>query len=310
MVLVMGLMILGHMVLCFFAFKSARQNFEESTRWLRAKFTDPLKKSFPKLFFQVIGSVGLFHSPHQLRQDALEIAQDNKRGGLLILAMAGLASLVWLFMFNMLFKFEGSYLLFAGAVAHFSRKRFPHTSSFFWFVFFTGLFVMSISLAMRPGNLILRFGSFQEILFILADNRWPAVLGMLLLSVVLTPILRLEGWAWVAALLGVVMGAMSLSVALAFVMGEALGWHLMLWYESRKKASLKKLTLEMLLLQMGGTAVFLILYAILRSEFSFFKFGGDLNNLLARLRDFLFMIPIWLAFQTFILLIWGHFRAK
>ncbi len=312
MALGMFLLILGHVVLCYFAFGKAVKKFEESTRWLRAKFTVPVKKSFPHFFLQTIGSVPLFHSPQELKQDALELIDSGdwtKRQGLLLLGLAGLASIVWLAMFNLLFKLQGSFLLFSGALAYFSKKKFPHWGAFFWFIFYAGLFVLAVELAMRPGNIVMRSGAFQEVLFVLADNRWPAIIGALIFSAVLTLLMRLEGWAWVAALLGVVMGVMSLNVALVFVMGESFGWQILLWRET-KKSGMKKVAREMAIVHFAGLALFLVLYALLRNELFLFKFGEDLNNLLARIGDFLFMVPTWLAFQTFILLIWGHFRAK
>jgi hypothetical protein len=307
----MLLLAFGHAVLCFWAFRQATLKYEESGYWLSDKLRKSTRGSFAEFFARMAGLLLLKRSPFAEKKKALEILNENtRRHSLVHLCLSGLSAFIWWVLFYLLFKIAGAFLLFAGAIAHFSKKRFPYVASFFWFVFFTGLFVMSVELALRPGTFLTRSQDLQSIVFFLADNRWPAILGCIVLAGAATLLLRLEGWAWMAALLGVVMGIMSINVALAFVLGEGLGWQFLLWWESRRQAKVKKLTIEMLGVYILAMILFFSIYAYLRNQFVFFRFAGDLNNLLARLGDFLFVVPVWIAFQTIILLIWGHFRRQ
>lgn len=309
----MGLLLLGSIILCYWAFLTASQKFEESSRWLVGRLSLSAKSSFSSFAMNLIPSVMLTHSPYLARKAALGMLENGSwsaRYSLFLLCIASFASVIWMGFSLFVFQVLGGFLLVAAIPGFITKKKLPNLSAFFWMFFFLGLFLQTVETVMRTGNFVTQDPVYQNIVFALADNRILTVALWALLSTLFTFLLPLEALSFVISILGLSLGVMSLNVAMALVMGETLGMSLRLWWNHRGPSGLvTTVTKEVAALSLGALLVFGIVFVYLRGVLPLLQILSY-PSLADRLMVFICSFAGWTLFHIFILSVWGHFRSQ
>ena len=302
----------GFFFLIFWSFSQARGRLEATFLGIQKNWAQDHSPSFIKNFLHCLGFAVLSASPHQARLTGIALTGMQKRSwrwSLCLISLSAMAVLFWAGFLSMTFQWSGGVLLLAGFGALLIPKKWPSLISFFWCLFFLGLFLHSMENTLRMSSFLSQETKAQDIFLILSDNRLPAVLGWLLFSAMITVFLPFEGWAWIFSVLGLSMGVMGLNVALGFVIGESLGATFVFWRVVRKQApDFKKITLEYLSLHFFAAAIFLIVFGWLKSEFYEMSIlnSGPLSE---KIVLFLICALAWSGLVTVFALVWGHFKA-
>jgi hypothetical protein len=308
----MSFLVLGYLVLVYWAFYQSNIKFAESTRWLQEKLSVSPQRSFFDFASRLKVSVLLSSSPFEARKSAMIKLEDkswSERYALFYLCVAGLSSFIWVLISALAFNISGAFLLVFGALGALLPKKLPSLSSFAWMIFFIGLFLQGLELALRSGAFLIKDSQFEDIVFALADNRWPAVFMWFAFALIVSVFVQLEAWTLVLSIFGIYLGIMSLNTAVSLVIGESLAWFAILLWQSRKMSKSQKVAKGMLLIEVVSAVVFFLGYGWSRSELVLFELGS-FDNVTQRLNLFLITFLAWIVFQTAVLSVWGHFRAK
>lgn len=303
---------LGFFFLIFWSFSQAREKLEATFLRIQKNWVQDNSPSFIKHFLHCLGFAVLSASPHRARLTGIALSGMQKRPwrwSLCLISLSAMAVLFWAGFLSLTFQWSGGVLLLAGFGALLIPKKWPSLISFFWSLFFLGLFLHSMENTLRMSSFLTQEVKAQDIFLVLSDNRLPAVLGWLLFSAIITVFLPFEGWAWIFSVLALSMGVMGLNVALGFVIGESLGAAFVFWRVVRKQApDFKKIILEYLSLHFFAAAIFFIVFGWLKSEFYEMSSlsSGPLSE---KIILFLICALAWSGLITILSLVWGHFKA-
>lgn len=297
---------LGFLFLAAWAFSQARQQWSLSLdRYRPSKDADKFSRFFAQALFRAVALA----LPHQFQAQAFSQIKSQKRNireGLLEVCLAPAGVFFWVLLLAAVFQLAGGYFLIFGAVAAMIGQR--PAASWAWMIFFGGLFLHAVEMSVRMGGFLVQDPGYQDFVFWLADNRWPAMITWLLVAVLLTFAVRFEGWSWLVALGALALGIMGLNTAMVLVLGESLAWSLILFFKWRRSgAAGRRWSSELSFL----VAVEVILFLVV---FGFWRSGGGMNIspdfVVERLWTFLACALIWSVFSTLGLCVWGHFRAR
>ncbi len=303
---------LGLCFLAFWAFGQAREKLSLTFLKVQKDWAQGEGGSFIKRFLICWGFVVLSLSPHQVRLTGVALlgrGQWNTRWAFVLICLSASAVLFWAGMLSGLFQWPGGFLLVAGAGAVIVPKRWPALISFLWFIFFLGLFLHSMETALRMSSYLSQEALFQEVSFLLADNRLISVLSWLVLSVLITIFLPFEGWSWIFSGLGLSLGVMGLNVAVGLIIGESVGAALVFLRVIRKDApAFKKMAFEYFAVVAASAVIYLVAFGFFKSElYDLYSLGG--GPLPEKMAWLLICALAWSGTATLITLVWGHFKA-
>ncbi len=302
----------GFFFLIFWSFSQARGKLETTFLGIQKNWAQDNSSTFFVRFFHCFGFAVFSASPHRTRLTSVALCGMKRwpwRWSLCLISLSPMAVLLGAGFLSMTFQWPGGVLLLAGLGALLIPKKWPSLISFFWCLFFLGLFLHSMENTLRMSSFLSEDANAQDIYFILSDNRLPAVLGWLIFSAVITVFLPFEGWTWIFSVLGLSMGVMGLNVALGFVIGESLGAAFVFWRVVRKQApDFKKVIFEYLGVHFIAAGFFLFVFGLLKSEFYEISSlsSGPLSEKIAL---FLICALAWSGLVTVLSLVWGHFKA-
>lgn len=170
------------------------------------------------------------------------------------------------------------------------------------------LFVGEYFLRMNAGFLN------QEIPWLLiwtTDGRGLAVFGMMMAGLLMGVFLRMEGLAFVIALLGLAAGGLSLNGALMLWAGERAGLNLILWWSAHRGAwpkGARQMALGLVLTSMAGLLVGWLALGWMRSDLG--EFGALASGRLTeRIESFLVLSAILEFITVLLTFVWGHFAG-
>ncbi len=302
----------GFFFLIFWSFAQAREKLGLTFLGVQKGWAHEKNESFLRRFLICFGFAVLSASPHRVRLTSVALAGMKYWDGLwslCLISLSSLAVLFWAGFLSMTFQWPGGVLLLAGFAALLFPKKWPSLISFFWCLFFLGLFLHSMENTLRMSSFLSQEANAQELFLILSDNRLAAVLAWLLFAAVMTVFLPFEGWAWMFSVVALSMGVMGLNVAVGFVIGESLGAAFVFWRVVRKQApDFTKIIFEYLIVHLLAAVFFLMAFGILKSEFyemSSFSTGP----LPEKIAGFVICALAWSGLVTVLSLVWGYYRA-
>ena len=304
---------LGFFFLIFWSFSQAREKLGTTFLAVQKNWAQEISESFFKRLLLCLGFAVLSSSPHRARLTS--VALNGRKQwplcwSLSLISLSSMAVLFWAGFLSMTFQWSGGVLLTAGFGALIFPKRWPSLISFFWCLFFLGLFLHSMENTLRMSSFLSQEVNAQDIFFVLSDNRLPAVLGWLLFSAVMTVFLPFEGWAWIFSVVGLSMGVMGLNVAIGFVIGESIGAAFVFWRVVRKQApDFKKMIFEYFMIHIFAAASFIFIFGLLKSEF-YEMSNLNTGPLSEKIVWFLICALTWSSLVTGVSLVWGHFKAQ
>jgi hypothetical protein len=305
--------LLGFCFLVVWAFYQSREKLASTFLLIQTHWLPPSGMAFRPFFFRALGLALLSGSPQRVRLTGMAMLQSGKwslRWALLFLCFSSLGVIVWVGMLSLAFQLAGGYLLLFGAFGALCKKRLPSLAAFFWFLFFLGLFLFATESAVRMSTFLVQEESYQDFIFLLSDNRLPAVLLWLLCSALVTFMFEVEAWSWIFSVLGLSAGIMGINVAVALIVGESLGWALLfLRLHWRLDAAYRKLAIQYFLVNLIAALVFFIAYGWSRSEFIFISSASG-SPLQERIILLLGWGLIWSAGLTAVSMVWGHFQSS
>lgn len=146
-------------------------------------------------------------------------------------------------------------------------------------------------------------------IYTMADARTFTVLGFLGAAILVTLILRMEFWSlWLASLLFFAGGIAYLNFV-ALLLGQALGWAIFWFVQSRKSSKKNKIIMaEMLFMTLLTAIVFFVIV-------TWFKSMGlvdirIMSPLASKKISFILTWAFWEILLTVALSLWGHFRSQ
>ncbi len=303
----------GLCFLIFWSFLQARKNLAATFLKIQNDWAQDQSDSFVKKFLIYLGFVVLSLSPHQTRLTGIALNGRHlwkPRWSLLLISLSSMAVLFWAGLLSFSFQIPGGLLLLAGFCAVIIPKKWSSFISFLWFVFFLGVFLHSLETTLKMGAFLHQELLFQELTFLIADNRLLSVLTWMFVSILITFFIPYEGWSWVFSVLALSMGIMGFSVAMGFIIGENLGASLVFLKLVKKDApDFFRVALEYFLMTALAAVSFLFIYGFLKSEWQVLSFLGS-GTLPEKMSWFLLGALAWSGFATFLTLVWGHFKAK
>lgn len=309
----MILMWLGSIALMIFA-------MVESQKYLGAIFSKLQKGIFDKgfstklapLFFQASSSVWLEVSPQRSMFSSLALYNlrvQSLQPSVLVMALSPLGAW-WILLLGLLFlKINGFFLMGVSALSLLTVFVSPGFKNVFRWFFFTGLFLVSAELVLKNSSVLQSMMGQSDFAFFLADGRFPTVLALLAVGLLLSLLIQVEFWTFALALGLLVTNTISLNGALGLVAGERIGRMVFFWWMTRSlNQDCRRIGNHLAGISILGAFLGLMVAGELRSYF--LSLSLDLSNFQARTFQFTILFAVILMAQMTAQMIWGHFGSR
>lgn len=217
----------------------------------------------------------------------------------------------WVLILGLLFlSVNGSFLMGLSVVTLLTLMVSPKLKVALKILFYSGLFLVSGELMLKNSSIVQTMLGQSELAFFLADGRFPSVISLLIVALLLSLIVQVEFWTFALALSLLLTNTISLNGAMGLVAGERLGRMLFFWWQTRSlNQDCRRIGTQLSLVSSGGVVLGLLFAGEIRS---YIIFDLDLSNFQDKSLQFVILFSVILAFQFFAQMIWGHFcgRAK
>lgn len=301
----MILMWLGSFVLMLFGLAESQKHISMLFQNLQKSFLDKgLDASFGYMLVRSLDVVVLEASPQKSLYSGMALFNLRilgRRAGILVMCLNILGAW-WPLILGMLFlSFNGFFLLGLCTLGFINVGPAPKLKSLLQWLFATGLFLVGGEMMLRSSSVVQTLLGQSEWAFFLADGRFGAVIGILLISVVLTFAVKVEFWSLALGLGLLVTNTLSFNGALALVAGERIGTMIIFWWRSRGLS----LDCRKIGRQLAGFSILGVLVG--------FIVAGEVRSLSSfqdKSVQFVLMFAIILFFQFVAQMAWGHFASQ
>lgn len=309
----MILMWLGSIALMVFAMLESQKHLAAIfSKLQKGIFDRGFSTKLTSLFFQASSSVFLEVSPQRSLYSSMALYNlrvQSLQPSVLVMALSPLGAW-WILLLGALFlKVNGFFLMGVGALSLLTIFVTPGFKNVFRWFFFTGLFLVSGELVLKNSSVIQTMLGQSEFAFFLADGRFPTVLALLAVGLLLSLVIQVEFWAFAVAIALLVTNAISLNGALGLVAGERIGRMLFFWFMTRPlNQDCRRIGNHLAAVSVLGAILGLLVAGELRSYF--LSLSLDLSNFQARIFQFTILFAIILMGQFIAQMIWGHFGSR
>ncbi|MEN0058791.1 MAG: hypothetical protein AAGB31_08145 [Bdellovibrio sp.] len=310
----MILMWLGSWVLMMYGLTFSQAQFAEMMARLQKDFWNKgLESSFGKMLVRALDVVILEASPQKSLYAGLALRNLrvlSLRPSVLVMSLSTLGSW-WAIVLGLLFlSFNGFFLLGICALGFVTGGRLPQFKKFLQWLFGTGVFLIGGEAMLRHASVVQTFLGQSEWAFWLADGRMGAVLGILVIGLIASLVIKVEFWSLTLALSLLVTNTLSFNGALGLVAGERLGRMVLLWWHSRSlNQECRRLGQWGALSSALGVLIGFFLVGELRSLL-YFDFSSDRAAFQDKTLHFMLLFTVMLGCQLVAQMIWGHFASQ
>ncbi|MBV2169057.1 MAG: hypothetical protein KUL82_10135 [Bdellovibrio sp.] len=217
----------------------------------------------------------------------------------------------WVVILGLLFlSFNGFFLLGVCVLGLTGFGLTPKTRQFLKWIFATGVFLVGGEMMLRNASVISTILGQGEAAFMLADGRFEAVFMILLASLFMSFVVRVEFWSLAMGLGLLVTNTLSFNGALGLVAGERIARMILFWWQTRNlNQECRRIGLQFSLVSIVGVIVGFLVAGEIRSLF-YLGFSSDLSSFQERSLQFVLLFAVMLGFQFAAQMIWGHFGSQ
>lgn len=310
---VMILMFLGSVTLVLFGFQLALQSAKKLISPLHKTFVEQNGSTLAGMFVRgvFLNIIGL--STKENFEDTLSLWQSGlkaRRESVLRFCLASLGYWGALFLAALYLGFSGYFILgfaFFGFISIVQKR----TSPALWSMLLgLGIYLVGAEVALRQSSILVNLLGTSEAAFFLADGRFPAVFSLMLLSLILSLLLRLEMWSLIVSLGLLVTNIISFNGALGIVTGELLAVSILWIWKTRTLAAPQKgAVLKLAIASLIGTFLGFWIAGETKTYFDI-GFGADFAAYQGRIWSFVSLTGLIVLVHMAVLMPVGHFVAK
>jgi hypothetical protein len=224
---------------------------------------------------------------------------------MMCLSTLGAWSIILLGMFFL--GFSGLFLMGFGVILLFGLSKMEKLKDMIKVIFSAGLFLLGGEMIMRQGRVIPMMLGESDWAFFLADGRFAAVFGILILAFLISLIIEIEFWSVALSLSLLVGGVISLNGALGLVAGERMARAVLFYLRTRKlNDTCKKIGLGFSVTSFLGALLGLFMAGFVREGLPY-VYSSEGEILQDKVTIFIALWVVILATQFVAQMIWGHF---
>lgn len=314
----MILMWLGSFVLMMVGLSSSQKYAAEFFAALQKKFLEKgleagLGNSLKNMFIRSADVVLLEASPQRSLYSGLALYNLRVltlRPSALLMCLSTLGAW-WVVILGFLFmSFNGLFLMGLCSVMFLSALVTAKIDRVLKWIFSTGLFLLGGEIMLRNSSILQTTLGESDLVFFLADGRFPAVLGLLAAGLLLSLIVQIEFWTVALGLSLLFTNVLSLNGALGLLAGERIGRMLLFWWHTRSlNQDCRRVGAGFAAASSLGAIVGLLLAGFVRETLDL-----GYSNGMAAFQDkslrFMILFIVILAGQFVAQMVWGHFAGN
>lgn len=310
----MILMWLGSFVLMMFGLTESQKQIARLFAHLQKRVLDRGLENTTtgKLFIRALDLVVLEASPQRSLYSGMALYNlrvMSLRPSNLIMALSTLGAW-WVVILGLLFlSFNGFLLLGLCTLGFFTMWMTPRMKIILGWLFATGIFLVGGELMLRNSSIVQTILGQSELAFFLADGRFPAVMALMLLSLVTSLVVRLEFWSLALSLSLLLTNTISFNGALGLVAGERIARMILFWWHSRNlNQDCRRIGRQFSVVSIVGVLIGFLIAGESRVLLDF-GFSSDLAAFQDKSLQFVVLFAVILAIQCLAQMIWGHFGS-
>lgn len=310
----MILMWLGSFVLMMFGLtESQKQLAHLFAKLQRTSLEKGLETTTGKMFSRILVITVLEVSPQKSLYSGMALYNLrvlSLKASNLLMCLSTLGAW-WVVILGLLFlSFNGFFLLGVCALGLTGFGLTPKTRQLLKWIFATGVFLVGGEMMLRNASVISTILGQGEAAFMLADGRFGAVFMILLASLFMSFVVRVEFWSLAMGLGLLVTNTLSFNGALGLVAGERIARMILFWWQSRNlNQECRRIGLQFSLVSIVGVIAGFLVAGEIRSLF-YLGFSSDLSSFQERSLQFVLLFAVMLGFQFVAQMIWGHFGSQ
>ncbi|WP_415062253.1 hypothetical protein [Bdellovibrio sp.] len=310
----MILMWLGSFVLMMFGLTESQKQLAHLFAKLQRAFLEKgLETTTGKMFSRTLVITALEASPQKSLYSGMALYNLrvlSLKASNLLMCLSTLGAW-WVVILGLLFlSFNGFFLLGVCVLGLTGFGLTPKTRQLLKWIFATGVFLVGGEMMLRNASVISTLLGQGEAAFVLADGRFGAVFMILLASLFISFVVRVEFWSLVMGLGLLVTNTLSFNGALGLVAGERIARMILFWWQTRNlNQECRRIGLQFSLVSIVGVIVGFLVAGEIRSLF-YLGFSSDLSSFQERSLQFVLLFAVMLGFQFAAQMIWGHFGSQ
>ncbi|WP_413295350.1 hypothetical protein ACLSU7_09530 [Bdellovibrio sp. HCB185ZH] len=310
----MILMWLGSFILMMFGLtksqKSAAQMFRSFQKYFLDKNID--QPRMVKMFQYCLDVVLLEVSPQKslyagMGMYNLRIA--GLRPSALVMCLSTLGAW-WVAILGMLFlSFNGSFLLGLCSLGLISLIMTPKIRTVLEWILGTGIFLIGGELMLKNSNVLIMALGQSDLAFFLADGRVIPVASILLMSALISLVVRVEFWSLALGLSLLFVNVISLNGAIALLAGERVGRMLLFWWHTRSlNQDCRRAGQQFSLVSIAGAILGMLLAGEVRVTLNM-GYTTEMSAYQDKSLQYVILFLIILSVQFLAQMVWGHFGS-
>ncbi|KHD89705.1 MAG: hypothetical protein OM95_01120 [Bdellovibrio sp. ArHS] len=228
----------------------------------------------------------------------------------LIMSMSTLG-VWWVALLGILFLgFSGYFILGFCVLGLFVFGSSARTKTLLQFAFNIGIFLIGGESMIKNSTVLQSLLGQSDLAFFLADGRFPAVFTLLIASVLLTLVVKVEFWSFVLGLSLLLTSTVSFNGVLGMIVGERIGRMILFWWHTRSlNQDCQRIGKQLSLVSIFGVLIGFWLAGEARNLF-YFDFSGDLASFQDRSLQLMGLFLLVLVCQFLAQMLWGHFGSR
>ncbi|MDG0816993.1 hypothetical protein [Bdellovibrio svalbardensis] len=310
----MILMWLGSFVLMMFGLSTSQKYAAEFFAGLQKKFFDKgLDTNLGTMFIRAADVVLLETSPQKSLYAGMGLYNLRVlalRPSTLVMCLSTLGAW-WVLILGFLFmSFNGLFLMGLCSLMFLSPFVSVKVDKVLKWIFFTGLFLLGGEIMLRNSSILQSTLGESDLVFFLADGRFPAMLGLLLAGIVLSLIVQIEFWTLALGLSLLFTNVLSLNGAIGLLAGERIGRMLLFWWHTRSlNQDCRRLGTQFAVVSSLGAFVGLVMAGVVRETVNL-GYSTGMASFQDKSLQFMMLFIVILLFQFIAQMIWGHFAVQ
>lgn len=310
----MILMWLGSFVLMLFGLLESQKAFATYLSNLQKGFWDKgLDTTFGSMLVRALELVILEASPSKTLYSGMALRNLKilgLRSSILVMCLSILGGW-WALLLGLLFlSFNGFFLLGLCVVGFLNLSSAGRLRHLLRLIFAAGVFLIGGEMMVKNSSIIQNLLGQSDLAFVLADGRFAAVFGILIVSALFSLFIQVEFWSMALALCLLVTNVLSFNGALALVAGERVGRMILFWWKTRLlDQECRRLGAWLSGVSTLGALLGFLTAGELRNLF-YLGFSSELTAVQDKSLQLVLLIAVILFFQFVAQMAWGHFAAK
>lgn len=310
----MILMWLGSFVLMMFGLVTSQKMASETLSGLQKKFLNKgLDSDFKSMLIRSLDVVVLEASPQKSLYSGIglyNLRVLGLRSASLVMCLSTLG-VWWVLILAFLFmSFNGLFLMGVCSLGLLSAFITSRGEKILKWIFATGAFLLGGEIMLRNSSILQSTLGESDLVFFLADGRFPSVIGLLVAAMLISLVVQIEFWSLALALCLLFTNVLSLNGALGLLAGERLGRMLLFWWHTRSlNQDCKRLGRQFAAVSALGVIVGLLLAGEVR-ETLYLGYSSGMASFQDKSLQFVMLFIVILFCQFIAQMVWGHFAAQ